>query len=152
MRRERYAAILTLALILSSGCGRSQNGSGTATGQSAFTETCEAVRDTYVWSEAPTLNFGGQTLAEVGRSLSKSGGVALWRGLLYFDLSALPPEAIISSATLRLFVDFTTGQSPLNLDLAVWRLSADFDEGDGMSGVTWQTQPAVEPSRRTQAR
>jgi hypothetical protein len=126
-------------------CGNSEDPQ-TAPPRAAFTEVCEAVHDTFVWSELPTNNFGGQTLAEVGRGVAKLGGVAKERGLLFFDLSALPSEAIITGATLRLFVDSTTSQNPLNLDLTVWRLAADFDEGNGVTGVTWQNQPAVETS------
>jgi hypothetical protein len=112
----------------------------------AETATFMASKDAFVWNEVPDTNIGGHSVSEVGREGAKNAPVGLKRGLLQFGISTLPSEAIITGVTLRLFVNGNTAQEPLNLNLTVARLSADFVEGDGTSGVTWNTQPGVETS------
>ena len=98
-----------------------------------------------MWSAAPANNIGSTTICEVGRAGSKNNAALLKRALLSFDVSTLPSNAIVTAATLRLYVEWTQ-HDPLQLDLTAWRLADDFVEGDSNSGVTWQTQPAVEAS------
>lgn len=105
----------------------------------ATTVTFQTDKDTSVWSNVPNNNAGVSQVSVVGRHLAKN---ARYRGLLHYDLSTLPADAIISAATLRLFVDQVSAD-PLGLALTVWRLQASFVEGNNSSGVTWNTQPDI---------
>jgi hypothetical protein len=137
MRSELRALVIGSVLALLS--------VGTA---AAETQTFSATKDTFVWNEVPDINIGGNSASEVGRETAKNVPVGLKRGLLHFDISALPPSALITGATLRLFIQSVAEpvQNPSDLSVTVSRLSADFVEGDGSSGVTWNTQPGVETS------
>jgi hypothetical protein len=117
----------------------------------AATEAFPAAKDTFVVSAFPNYNLGHLIRAEVGQRIGKSGEATAERGLLHFEVSALPAAAIVTDATLRLFIVHSDGPSPLGLDLTVQPLTAGFIEGDGSSGVTWNTQPAVESSAVAQA-
>jgi len=110
-----------------------------ATAAHAAVVTIGTDADTFVDSKMVTSNFGASTTAEVGRAIG-GGGVIVDRALLHFDLTSLPPDAVVTNATLRLFIDSTTAV-PLNLGITVW-LSGSFNE----STVTWLTQPSVLPS------
>jgi hypothetical protein len=114
----------------------------------ADTQTFTASKDTTVWNEVPNINIGANSTSEVGRETAKNVPVGIKRGLLHFDTSTLPSQAIVTGATLRLFIQGVAEpvQDPHDLSVTVWRLSADFVEGDGSSGVTWNTQPGVEAS------
>jgi hypothetical protein len=92
----------------------------------ADSQTFMATKDAFVWNEVPDVNTGHASVCEVGRETAKNAPVGLKRGLLHFDVSALPAEAIVTGATLRLFVGSKTAQVPLDLSLTVSRLSADF--------------------------
>lgn len=62
----------------------------------ADTQTFSATKDTFVWNEVPDTNIGAQSVAEVGREEAKEVAVGLKRGLLHFDISGLPPQAIVT--------------------------------------------------------
>jgi hypothetical protein len=68
---------------------------------SAAVVTVPASVDTYVRADQPTSSFGTQTLLQID-------GVPDRRTLLRFDVPASP--AGISAVTLRVYVDFSTGQ------------------------------------------
>src|SRR5205814_247264 len=63
-----------------------------------------ASADTYVLSDpiGAALNFGSLPFVQVGRSGMPKDAVI--RGLLHFDISAIPPQAQILSATLELVI------------------------------------------------
>lgn len=105
----------------------------------ATTVTIQTDSDTTVWSNGVNNNFGTWQSGGVGRNLAKT---ARYRSLLHYDLATLPSNAIISTATLRLFIEQPTSD-PLNLGLTAWRLQSSFVEGNGSTGVTWNTQPDV---------
>lgn len=105
----------------------------------ADTVTIPTGSDTSVWSHAPNNNWGVTQVSPVGRNVGKS---ATFRSLLHFNLSTVPANALINSATLRLFIDQATADPP-NLALTAQRLQQSFVEGNNSTGVTWNTQPAV---------
>ncbi|NOH04075.1 MAG: DNRLRE domain-containing protein [Chloroflexi bacterium] len=57
--------------------------------------------DTYMLNAAATTNYGAATLMGVGERNSAANNIA--RGLVRFDLSSLPANAVITSATLSLW-------------------------------------------------
>jgi hypothetical protein len=101
-------------------------------------QTFGAVADTFVSRDEDTTNFGGFDFAEVGTGgLPKDDDT---RALLQFDVSALPSNAPIRRATLRLFISATSAD-PLGLGVTIASLATGFDE----TTVTWDTQPPAAP-------
>lgn len=103
-----------------------------------------ASADTYVDSKDDDVNFGSSTTSFVGRALLGMSP-QVDRGLLAFDISALPPLGD-RGVVLRLFIESTTSD-PLDLPLIVQRLDMSFDE----MTVTWNTQPGVIPDPSAEA-
>ena len=84
------------------------------------------VGDTYIDSGSPDRNYGSDNQFEV-----RPDRGADRRGLLKFDLSAIPANATISSATLYLYENGNkTGQTTY-----IYRVTSDWTE----STVTWNT-------------
>jgi hypothetical protein len=81
----------------------------------------------------PNQNFGPQENLFVGRTATPND---VFRSLLNFDISAIPPASIITNATLRLlfFQKIAPGIQPLSAQ----RLLSSFSQNT----VTWNTQPA----------
>jgi large repetitive protein len=103
------------------------------------TQTLSATADTYVAQEAPTTNFGTQTVLRV-RSQSGSRNM---RTLVGFNLPALPSGCSVTSARLRLFAtSASTGRT-----LQALRANASWAE----TTVTWNTQPATTGAAATVA-
>jgi len=64
-----------------------------------------AGKETYIWANAPTTNYGGQAAMYLGNNpVSKD-----WHVLIKFDLSTIPDNAIILSTTLSLYNHHLTG-------------------------------------------
>lgn len=108
----------------------------------ALTQTFGATKDTQVDSKDNDVNFGNWTTAAVGFTAGGLGRIN--RTLLQFDLSALASGSV-NQATLRVFIE-SSSQDPLGLPVTISQLVSDFVEGDGIIGVTWDTQPGVFPS------
>lgn len=105
----------------------------------AAAQTLDAVADTFVNSDSPTMNFGGLSFAEVGvLGLPKN---AVERALLAFDLSGIPAGTPIARARLRVVLT-DAAPDPPDFAATVALLASGFDE----STVTWDTQPAVLPA------
>jgi hypothetical protein len=102
-----------------------------------------ASKDTHVWSLFPDNNFGNFTRNEIGREIGKGETGSVKRALLHFDLSGLPAGVVITNSFIHMFIPEGVGE---DLPITVWRLTEGFAEGDGTSGVTWNTQPDVIPS------
>jgi hypothetical protein len=97
----------------------------------ATTLTLRPTQDTYVDSANPDSSFAG---ADVLRLLRITLGATTWRQQTYlrFDLSALPPGAVIQSAELDLFQ--TAGSDNLvlvNMTASAWDAST----------TTWNNRP-----------
>lgn len=88
--------------------------------------TLVPVADTSILSAYPTYNFGGgHSFVAGGRPL---GGTS--RALMRFDLSSLPADAIITSASLRLMVVDVPDQS-VDSVFDLHRLIGAWGEGNG---------------------
>jgi hypothetical protein len=108
--------------------------------------TTAPVADTTLFEVAPDNNLGRSSLA-VG-SVAATGGGARGRALLRFDLSAVPSNAVIQSATLR----FTVIQGPFGgvaSSFGVHRFLKPWAEGIGAGNqgvlaqngeTTWRSQ------------
>lgn len=85
--------------------------------------------DSYMYSSAKTSNFGSVNSMGVGEDNNTNNRVA--RSLIKFDLSSIPPNATITSATLSLW---TAGDlSSNNRVMRIYRLKVPFNE----TQVTW---------------
>ena len=93
-------------------------------------QTLSASADAWVEQGAPTNNKGSDSVLKV---TSKSGNAT--RGLLKFNLPAVPQGCVVDTAVLRLFA---SGYKE-NRTIDVYRVGGDWTEG----GVTWANQPAT---------
>ena len=82
--------------------------------------------DTYINAIQPDTNFGTDTLFQVW---ANSGGNR--RGLLRFDLSSIPTDAIITSATLYIY----TSDSSTGVVTSVYRVTSPWSE----TTATWNS-------------
>jgi SprB repeat/Disaggregatase related repeat/Secretion system C-terminal sorting domain len=112
---------------------------GSQTLVSAQTVTLTANKDANIWN-----NNAGDELKNYGNCdklyINGPSGTAKDRQLINFDLSSIPANAIISSATFRLV---KTAGSNTSLNVSVHRLTADWTEGTGACGgsagvANWQ--------------
>lgn len=96
--------------------------------------TVTAAADAYTSSARPGRNYGTRLSLEVARS--DLFVPAVMYSYLRFDVSAIPPGAVIDSAELRLYLDDWNGTSPYTVQ--VYSLNAGWVE----RGITWNNQPA----------
>jgi hypothetical protein len=99
----------------------------------------DAVADATVRNGAPNTNFGSEPTLEV--MLYRSGDV--WgeaMALVRFDLSALPANAIIESATMELYLVDADGEDPA--PIGAYFITGNWTE----AGVTWNNRPAAQPT------
>lgn len=101
------------------------------------TLTLYAVADATVKSWQPNTNFGGEHYLR----LSYSTGDVMTEEvtLVRFDLTSLPADAIIDSATLELYLVGAAGDNPKSI--AAYRVTSAWAE----NMVTWNTFPTAEP-------
>lgn len=94
-----------------------------------------AIADTYLASERPDENFGGDALFMGYNFVGDYFGAQ--RILVRFNVDTIPANARINSASLRLRLSFASpeGDSPMRTVLR--RLASDWDE----YGVTWNREP-----------
>ena len=99
--------------------------------------------DTFLQSTSPATNFGTDGGLRVGESNDATNRYT--RSLIKFDLSSIPANATITSATLSLWTsaDFSDNDRTIR----VYRLKTAFDEStatwnEASSGVSWQTAGA----------
>lgn len=91
----------------------------------AVTVSLPVIADTFIISSAPDNNAGGNTLLNIGTD--GQGGVR--RGLLRFDVSAIPAGTTVTSAVLRLTVVRIPVGGPANSNFELHRLLADWSGG-----------------------
>jgi parallel beta-helix repeat protein len=99
-------------------------------------QTLTASADAWIDQGSPSSNKGSDAVLKV---MSKSN-VNL-RGLVRFDLPALPGGCSVQSATLRIYASSSAGGRTIH----VLQLGGSWAEG----GVTWQNQPATTGSAVT---
>jgi len=92
-------------------------------------------KDSFVSEGNPAINYGSLDYMIVQ---SFSGANA--RGLVEFNISSIPSEATIISATLKLYRDGAlVGHDPAGRTYRIHRINGSWTE----SGVTWNNQPSV---------
>ena len=71
------------------------------------------------------------------------GGGGIWEvdSLVRFDISSIPPDTTITSATLNLYYFDWWDNNPAGRPLTCYRIASDWDE----STVTWDTRPTWLP-------
>src|SRR5438874_7622422 len=97
-------------------------------GAVTYTATFPAAEDTYVKNTRATTNYGQDTTLQADMEPS------IKRALIRFSLAGLPSNAVIQSATLRLFVVDQSNQSG-----SVQRVNGSWAENT----TTWANAPAI---------
>jgi len=87
-------------------------------------------KDVYVMDIFPSDNFGDITFLSIGVFT-----VPFARGYLQFDLSPVPPEAVILDANMGLYYDSSYNLS--SLPIGLYRVTENWVE----SNITWDNQP-----------
>ena len=99
----------------------------------ATTTTINPDKDTYVWKNAPTLNYGTQTTVRLG-AIYSHGAATPYNLVMEFDVSGYTDPSSIVSANLTLIHVSDTGA--VNNTITVRRLDSVFVESGG-DGCTW---------------
>ena len=108
--------------------------------------------DSYIYSISKSSNFGGASSMGVGEDNGANNRIA--RSLIKFNLSTIPANATITSATLSLW---TSGDLSINNRIIrVYRLKVPFHETQvtwdlAASGVNWQQSGAAGANDRETA-
>lgn len=102
--------------------------------------TLNAVADTSLFENRSDSNLGATTLvAGTNQQYSRT------RGLFRFSLGAIPPGAIINQVQVRLVVtrrpDPDQHGGPVDSDFSLFRLLADWGEGNGVEVTGSNAQP-----------
>ncbi|MBW2984965.1 DNRLRE domain-containing protein, partial [Candidatus Woesearchaeota archaeon] len=92
-------------------------------------------KDTYLKSSVPNQNFGVEDVFQVKGDQNQ-------RGLVEFNLSDIPSQAIIENATLELYV---TGKGTGSPVINLYRINNSWTEGTGIGettddGATWNSR------------
>ncbi len=95
----------------------------------AVTVSLNPVADTFIISSAPDNNAGGTS----GFTAGKDGSFGIRRGLVQFNLGAIPAGSTITSAVLRLTVINVPG-APVNSTFDLHRLQNGWNEGNKSGG------------------
>jgi hypothetical protein len=93
-----------------------------------------SVADSRVQQDNPVKNYGSSTFLQV-----RSKEADNMRSYVKFDLSSIPPGAIVTSATLKLYMYDAPGESRL---YEIRRIMENWAENE----ITWNNQPSVSPN------
>ena len=93
--------------------------------------------DTYLLSKSADRNYGEEMELRIGESSEAQDEVA--RGLIRFDLSSIPANAVVTSAWLSLWPAVDSAEN--DRTIRVYRLKTGFEE----AGATWQEAAAGVP-------
>jgi hypothetical protein len=96
------------------------------------------VRDSYIYGGGTSTNYGSIERMTVCGWLDE-GIVNVQRGVVRFDLSVLPPGAVLSEATLSLYSYDAVQSKGTTGAYGVYPLTRDWTEG----GVTWNSTGTV---------
>lgn len=97
-----------------------------------MTVVLTAVADAYVYSAAPTTNYGAAPVLYVGSQSVSATGRALFR----FNLAGIPAGATVQGAHFQAYL-VQSSASPAVLDVELKRCDATWQE----MTVTWSNQP-----------
>jgi len=89
-------------------------------------------KDAYVYDNSPTINYGNSG----GLVIGTSTGLNICRSYLQFDLSSVPPTAVILYARLMLYYSWSWPNTPFYISLY------EVEESWGEDTITWDNQPA----------
>ncbi|GEM_PF-5690749 len=102
------------------------------------TVTIETTKDTGLYSDVPTTNYGASTLIYVSTS-------NLRHGIFGFDLSTIPEAAIITAASFQAYYASLTGGDPVGNTVSCYRVTRnDWVENQATwyiykTGSNWST-------------
>lgn len=94
-----------------------------------------AIADTYIASERPNENFGGDALFLGFNFFGDRFGAQ--RILIRFNLDNIPDHAHVNAARLRVRLSFASPDGDAPMRTVLRRLASDWDE----FGVTWNSEP-----------
>jgi len=94
------------------------------------------IDDAEIAHTSPDTNFGSTNNFAVRNSGSGLGWAC--DGLVRFNLSSIPEDSTILSATLNAYYFNWDDNNPSGRDLSIYRVASDWDEDT----VTWNTQPS----------
>jgi hypothetical protein len=101
-----------------------------------------AGEDAYLAGGAPNSNYGSHP-SMGGNTWSCLGSLCVSRAVFKFDMSSIPANAVIMSASLQLFGDLNWSQSPTtggpNNSGFLYRITSPWAE----NSVTWNSQPSI---------
>jgi hypothetical protein len=97
--------------------------------------------DAYIKHSVPNGNGGSHEYFNVRNEYGGTGGGLEYAGLIKFDISSLPSDATINSATLSIYYFDYWDMNPVGRDIHLYRATSDWDE----MTVTWNNQPPYEP-------
>jgi len=89
-------------------------------------------KDAYVYDNSPTINYGNSSTLVVGTIT----GPEIYRSYLQFDLSSVPPTAVIVGAKLGLYYDWSWPTTWFYIGL--YKVTGSWGEDT----ITWNNQPA----------
>ena len=89
--------------------------------------------DTYMYQSNPTTNYGSENKFQVNQNIGYRQ-----RSLVKFDLSSIPPGVQITSATLKLYLQYTSAQGRT---YCVYRLTQSWTE----TGANWLRYDGTNP-------
>ncbi len=136
--RAAIAALVVMGTLASTLAPRPVSGRAALSARAAriqSTVTLTAVADATLKSWQPDANFGSEQTLEIGHS--EIDGPQSTAILLRFDVSSLPANAIIDSASLELYLESSSGLDPVGL--GIYYVNDAWTE----AGVTWNTAPTV---------
>jgi poly(3-hydroxybutyrate) depolymerase len=101
----------------------------------------DGVRDTYIYQYSPTQNYATDSslMLNYGRSL---------RGLLEFDLGAIPPQADIKQVYLTLYLNAVSGGGSIRVGL--YKLLSDWVDSEATWNLAAQGLPWAMPGAQGQ--
>jgi len=105
--------------------------------------------DTFLTSSSPATNYGADVAIGIGENNNATDRIT--RGLIRFDLSSIPSNATIVSATLSLWT--ASDLSDNDRTLRVYRLKSAFDEASATwsfasTDIRWEGPGASGPNDR----
>lgn len=133
-RRPHVAAAVALAAALAAGVGAATTAAAPRPAAAAVVATSVSlfpVADAYIDQASPATNHNTATAWPVERDANGRERYPLLR----FDTSAIPADATITAADLKVYLNSGTGDSPIHI--IVERITLDWDQAT----VTWNNRP-----------
>jgi hypothetical protein len=109
------------------------------------TATFAVTQDTYLDSLNPTSGFG------TAANMLADGATQASTALLRADMSSIPPNAVVQSAVLHIWVSNDTGGAVTVYQMLVAWDEANASWNDRAPGMPWTVAGAAPPSRGTTA-